>query len=152
MSERRHWQTLQAPEETGEFHEPLPADADGLVRLRTPGDPGPGPAPEEVSRRGFFGMMGLSAAAVTLAGCQRAPVAKVIPHLAKPEELVPGNSIFYASACAGCPAQCGVLLKTRDGRPIKVEGNPEHPWSRGGLCPAGQASVLSLYDASRARG
>ncbi|MGZ6097345.1 MAG: TAT-variant-translocated molybdopterin oxidoreductase, partial [Myxococcaceae bacterium] len=58
----------------------------------------------------------------------------------------------YASACAACPAQCGVLLRTRDGRPIKVEGNPEHPWSQGGLCPAGQASVLSLYDASRARG
>ncbi|HVP59725.1 MAG TPA: [Fe-S]-binding protein [Myxococcaceae bacterium] len=151
MSERRHWQTLELPEETGEFRDPLPADADGLVRLRTPEDPGPGPAPAEVSRRGFFGMMGLSAAAVTLAGCQRAPVTKLIPYLAKPEELVPGNSVFYASACAGCPAQCGVLLKTRDGRPIKVEGNPEHPWSRGGLCAAGQASLLSLYDASRAR-
>jgi len=138
MSERRHWQTL-------------PTAADGLVRLRTPGDPGPGPAPAEVSRRGFFGMMGLSAAAVTLAGCQRAPVTQLIPYLAKPEELVPGNSVFYASACAGCPAQCGVLLKARDGRPIKVEGNPEHPWSRGGLCAAGQASVLALYDASRAR-
>jgi molybdopterin-containing oxidoreductase family iron-sulfur binding subunit len=152
MPARRHWQTLETPEETGEFRELLPADVDGLVRLRMPGDPGPGPAPEEVSRRGFFGMMGLSAAAVTLAGCQRAPVARLIPYLAKPEEVVPGSSIFYASACAGCAAQCGVLLKTRDGRPIKVEGNPEHPWSRGGLCAAGQASVLSLYDASRARG
>ena len=152
MSERRHWQTLETPEERGEFPEPLPADADGLVRLRTPGEPGPGPAPAEVSRRGFFGMMGLSAAAVTLAGCQRAPVAKLIPYLSKPDELVPGNAVFYASACAGCSAQCGVLLRTRDGRPIKVEGNPEHPVSKGGLCAAGQASVLSLYDASRARG
>ena len=151
MSERRHWQTLEAPEETGEFREPLPAGPDGLVRLRSPGDPGPGPAPAEVSRRGFFGMMGLSAAAVTLAGCQRAPVTKLIPYLSKPDELVPGNAVFYASACSGCAAQCGVLLKTRDGRPIKVEGNPEHPVSRGGLCAAGQASVLSLYDASRAR-
>ncbi len=142
MSERRHWQTLETVEG---------ADAGGWQRVPQPERPGPGPAPAEVSRRGFFGMMGLSAAAVTLAGCQRAPVAKVIPYLAKPEELVPGNSVFYASACAGCPAQCGVLLKTRDGRPIKVEGNPEHPWSRGGLCAAGQASVLSLYDSSRAR-
>ncbi|HTS79821.1 MAG TPA: 4Fe-4S dicluster domain-containing protein [Myxococcaceae bacterium] len=152
MPERRHWQSLETPEERGEFRTPLPADADGLVRLRAPGDPGPGPAPAELSRRGFFGMMGLSAAAVTLAGCQRAPVTKLIPYLSKPEEVVPGNALFYASACAGCPAQCGVLLKTRDGRPIKVEGNPDHPWSRGGLCAAGQASVLSLYDASRARG
>ena len=151
MSERRHWQTLEAPEEMGEFREPLPADADGLVRLRSSGDSGPGPAPAEVSRRGFVGMMGLSAAAVTLAGCQRAPVTKLIPYLSKPDELMPGNAVFYASACAGCAAQCGVLLKTRDGRPIKVEGNPEHPVSRGGLCAAGQASVLSLYDASRAR-
>ena len=109
-------------------------------------------APVSLGRRTFVEMMGLSAATVGLAGCRRAPVKKVIPYLAKPDEITPGTSIWYASACPGCDAQCGVLFKARDGRPIKVEGNPEHPWSRGAVCAVGQASVLSLYDAARARG
>ncbi|WP_224242800.1 TAT-variant-translocated molybdopterin oxidoreductase [Hyalangium gracile] len=107
--------------------------------------------PDKSSRRDFFKVMGLSAAAAMTA-CQRAPVQKVIPFVAPPEEQSPGLSLWYASTCAGCSAGCGVLVKARDGRPIKIEGNEEHPLSRGGVCATGQASVLSLYDASRARG
>ena len=128
---------------------------------RGPGDEFDGPPPvvlgqrleskEPVTRRGFLQALGLSAAALG-AACNRAPVQKIIPFLIKPEEITPGVPLWYASTCAACPAQCGVLLKTRDGRPIKVEGNPQHPVSRGGLCATGQASVLSLYDAARARG
>jgi len=157
--EKKPWQSLAAlrgdPAELAraerEFAEELPvgpgAIASGhahgaLVQLRSGGD---------VSRRGFFGLMGLSAAAVGIAACQRAPVAKVVPYLSEPDGIVPGVSNWYASACAGCDAQCGVLLKSRDGRPIKVEGNPEHPLSQGGVCAVGQASIVSLYDASRAR-
>jgi molybdopterin-containing oxidoreductase family iron-sulfur binding subunit len=106
--------------------------------------------PDATSRRDFFKMMGLSATAALVA-CQRAPVQKVIPYVARPDEVTPGLALWYASTCGGCAAQCGLLLKTRDGRPIKVEGNDEHPVSRGGVCAVGQASVLSLYDASRAR-
>ncbi|MCP3140158.1 TAT-variant-translocated molybdopterin oxidoreductase [Pyxidicoccus xibeiensis] len=106
--------------------------------------------PDPSSRRDFFKVMGLSAAAAMVA-CQRAPVQKVIPYVARPDEVTPGLSLWYASTCGGCSARCGLLLKTRDGRPIKVEGNDEHPVSRGGVCAVGQASVLSLYDASRAR-
>ena len=106
--------------------------------------------PDANSRRDFFKVMGLSAAAAMVA-CNRAPVQKVIPYVARPDEVTPGLSLWYASTCNGCSAQCGLLLKTRDGRPIKVEGNDEHPVSKGGVCAVGQASVLSLYDASRAR-
>ncbi|AKJ01772.1 quinol:cytochrome c oxidoreductase iron-sulfur protein precursor [Archangium gephyra] len=106
--------------------------------------------PDASSRRDFFKVMGLSAAAAMVA-CQRAPVQKAVPFLTKPDELTPGLSLWYASTCGACSAQCGVLLKTRDGRPIKVEGNAEHPVSRGGVCAVGQASVLSLYDANRSR-
>jgi molybdopterin-containing oxidoreductase family iron-sulfur binding subunit len=106
--------------------------------------------PDASSRRDFFKVMGLSAAAAMVA-CQRAPVQKVIPYVARPDEVTPGLALWYASTCNGCSAQCGLLLKTRDGRPIKVEGNDEHPVSRGGVCAVGHASVLSLYDASRAR-
>ncbi|WNG49451.1 4Fe-4S dicluster domain-containing protein [Archangium minus] len=102
------------------------------------------------SRRDFFKVMGLSAAAAMVA-CQRAPVQKAVPFIAKPDELTPGLALWYATTCGACSAQCGVLLKTRDGRPIKVEGNEEHPVSRGGVCAVGQASVLSLYDANRSR-
>jgi molybdopterin-containing oxidoreductase family iron-sulfur binding subunit len=105
---------------------------------------------DESSRRDFFKVMGLSAAAAMVA-CQRAPVQKVVPYVSKPDEVTPGVALWYASTCGACPAQCGVLLKTRDGRPIKVEGNDEHPVSRGGVCATGQASVLALYDANRAR-
>ncbi|MBI3071394.1 MAG: [Fe-S]-binding protein [Deltaproteobacteria bacterium] len=110
------------------------------------------PPPASVNRRSFFKIMGLSTAAVAAAGCKRAPVAKIVPYLTKPEEVTPGEALWYASTCGACSAACGILLKTRDGRPIKVEGNEKHPASRGGVCAMGQASVLSLYDAARARG
>ncbi|MCP5112835.1 MAG: 4Fe-4S dicluster domain-containing protein [bacterium] len=65
------------------------------------------------------------------------------------EGAIPGKSNYYATVCGGCSAACGVLTKNRDGRPIKLEGNPEHPVSLGGLCAIGQASVLGLYDSQR---
>ena len=101
------------------------------------------------SRRGFLRAAGFTFAGAMLSSCTRAPQEKALPLLHQPEGIVPGSSSFYASTCAGCQAACGILAKVRDGRPIKLEGNPEHPWSRGGLCAAGQASILSLYDSHR---
>ena len=103
------------------------------------------------SRRGFFKTMGLSASAAALASCSRVPVQKIIPFLIQPEDITPGVAVWYASTCGACPASCGLLVKTRDGRPIKVEGNELHEVSKGGVCAIGQASVLTLYDAARAR-
>ncbi|MBI2815792.1 MAG: TAT-variant-translocated molybdopterin oxidoreductase [Acidobacteria bacterium] len=107
--------------------------------------------PSQFSRRSFLKAAGFTAAVAATVGCSRAPVEKAIPYLVQPEEIVPGVSYFYASGCGGCSAGCGVLVKTRDGRPIKLEGNPEHPLSHGGLCAAGQASLLSLYDSQRVK-
>jgi len=103
------------------------------------------------SRRDFFKVMGLSATAAMTA-CQRAPLQNILPLTRRPDELVPGVSLWYATLCGACPARCGLLVKTRDGRPIKVEGNPAHPVSQGAVCAVGQASLLGLYDADRARG
>jgi molybdopterin-containing oxidoreductase family iron-sulfur binding subunit len=114
-----------------EFSEPVVALSDGF------------------DRRDFLKGAGFAVAAATLTGCNRAPVEKAIPLLVQPEDLVPGKAYFYASTCDGCSAACGTLVKNRDSRPIKLEGNPEHPVTRGGLCAAGQASLLGLYDASR---
>jgi len=102
-----------------------------------------------VDRRDFLRVSGFSLAVSLAAGCQRTPVEKAIPFLIQPEEVVPGRPLFYASTCAGCTAGCGVLVKCRDGRPIKLEGNAEHPLSKGGLCAVGQASPLGLFDTQR---
>ena len=105
----------------------------------------------EASRRDFLTRVGFGIAASAFTGCSRGLVQKAIPYLNKPEEITPGVALWYATTCAACAAGCGLLVKTRDGRPIKVEGNDQ---SRlfGGTCASGQASVLSLYDSERLRG
>jgi MoCo/4Fe-4S cofactor protein with predicted Tat translocation signal len=125
--------------------------ATGLVQISTSEFPEPLDRPaEQFNRRSFLKAAGFAAAvAAAGAGCSRAPVEKAIPYLIQPEEIVPGVSYFYASTCGGCATGCGVLVKNLDGRPIKLEGNPEHPLSRGGLCAVGQASLLALYDSQR---
>lgn len=105
--------------------------------------------PEEYDRRDFLKMMGAFTALLGLAACGRRPVEKIIPYLNQPLDLVPGVPNWYSSTCVECPAACGVLVKTREGRPIKLEGNPEHPVNEGGLCARGQASLLNLYDPER---
>jgi molybdopterin-containing oxidoreductase family iron-sulfur binding subunit len=105
----------------------------------------------QVSRRGFLKAAGFATAAA-LTSCTRAPVEKAIPYLNQPEGVVPGRASWYGSTCAGCSAGCGIQAKWRDGRPIKLEGNPDHPVSRGGLCAAGQAAILDLYDSARLKG
>jgi molybdopterin-containing oxidoreductase family iron-sulfur binding subunit len=72
-----------------------------------------------------------------------------MPYLIQPENVVAGRSQYYASTCGACPAGCGVLGKVRDGRPIKLEGNPEQAISGGATCATGQASILGLYDSLR---
>ncbi len=96
-------------------------------------------------RRGFLKGLGLGAAAT---GCQQLPVKYSMPYLIPPEEILPGKSINYASTCTACSSGCGLMVTVRDGRPIKLEGNPDHP-SGGGLCSIGQAQLRELYDASR---
>ncbi len=103
------------------------------------------------SRRSFLKLVGFGLAG-SVAACSRAPTSKVIPYLVAPEEIVPGKSYSIATTCSGCEAGCGVLATCMDGRPIKLEGNPDSPISRGGLCASGQANLLSLYDERRLDG
>ena len=101
-------------------------------------------------RREFLTVMGASMAMASLS-CARRPVHKIIPYVTKPEESTPGIPTWYASVSKDCPCGCGLLVKTRESRPIKLEGNPDHPLNRGKLCARAQASVLSLYDPDRMR-
>lgn len=103
-----------------------------------------------ISRRTFLEVLGYSTAALALSGC-RAPEQAIVPYLKQPVELTPGVASWFASVCGGCSAACGTLVKVRDGRPIKLEGNPDHPLSSGGLCALAHGMVFSLYDPERLR-
>jgi MoCo/4Fe-4S cofactor protein with predicted Tat translocation signal len=99
-------------------------------------------------RRDFLKLMGFGIAAATLASCET-PIRKAIPYLNKPEEVDPGIANFYASTYFNGSDYNSILVKTREGRPIKLEGNPESPVTRGGLSARAQAAVLNLYDKGR---
>ncbi len=102
-------------------------------------------------RRDFLKMMGFSVAAASLAACE-APVRKAIPYLNKPVDVDPGIANYYASTYLNGGDYCSVLVKTREGRPIKIEGNELSKVTYGGTNAQVQASVLSLYDEERLRG
>ncbi len=125
-----------------EFHEALPLDevlSENNMGL-------------SANRRDFLKFFGFSVAAVSLAACNKTPVRNIVPYLVKPEEITPGVANYYNSTCGACSSGCGVTVKTREGRPIKVDGNVLSPVSGGGLCSTGQASILSLYDTERLSG
>ncbi|MEK6625231.1 MAG: molybdopterin-dependent oxidoreductase, partial [Bdellovibrionota bacterium] len=99
-------------------------------------------------RRDFLKIMGIGLASMPLVSCMRIPVKKALPYLYKNDTVVPGVANWYATYH---PINGGaaLLVKTREGRPIKIEGNPACPHSQGGLMAIHQASVLSLYDSHR---
>lgn len=122
-----------------EFHEALPLDE---VLDATDFD-------LSSNRRDFLKIFGFSVSAVALAACSKAPVKYAIPYVVKPENITPGNANYYATTCGGCNTGCGTIVKNREGRPIKLDGNDMSPISKGALCATGQASILSLYDVNR---
>jgi MoCo/4Fe-4S cofactor protein with predicted Tat translocation signal len=104
-----------------------------------------------ISRKKFLALLAASAA-FAAAGCSNyRDKGEIVPYTRKPEEITPGVADYYASTCSGCSQRCGMLVKTREGRPIKLDGNPDHPLNRGALCARGQASILGLYDPARLR-
>ncbi|MBS1961593.1 MAG: Fe-S-cluster-containing hydrogenase [Bdellovibrionales bacterium] len=101
-----------------------------------------------IKRRDFLTLMGASMAMASFA-CARRPVHKIIPYVVKPEEVTGGIANYYATTCP--ETGYGVLAKVREGRPIKLEGNPEHGMSRGAISARVHASILDLYDMDRAK-
>ncbi len=102
-----------------------------------------------MSRKQFLGLVSASAA-FAAAGCTNyRDKGEIVPYNKKPEELTLGIANYYASTCNGCEQSCGILIKTREGRPIKIDGNPDHPVNKGKICSKGQASILNLYSPER---
>jgi MoCo/4Fe-4S cofactor protein with predicted Tat translocation signal len=104
------------------------------------------------NRRDFLKYLGFSLGAATIAAGCEIPVRRAIPYVIKPDEIVPGVATYYASTFVEGGDYCPVLVKTREGRPIKVEGNALSPITSGGTSARAQAMVLSLYDTNRLRG
>ena len=102
-----------------------------------------------ISRRKFLALLSASAALTATACSDYRDKGEIIPYNKRPEEIFPGVANQYASTCNGCKQACGILIKTREGRPIKVDGNPDHPINKGKICAKGQASILNLYDPER---
>ena len=103
------------------------------------------------SRRDFLKYVGFSVGAATIAASCETPIRKAIPYVTKPDTIVPGVATYYASSFYRAGQFCPVLVKTREGRPIKIEGNGLSPFAGGGTSARVQASVLDLYDQSRYR-
>jgi molybdopterin-containing oxidoreductase family iron-sulfur binding subunit len=101
------------------------------------------------SRRDFLKWCGITISAAVLAACEKTPVKYALPYVKKPAEQLPSVPDYYASSFFDGQIFQSVLVKVRDGRPIKVEGNPSYPLTEGGTHARGQASVLSLYDHTR---
>ena len=147
---KKYWKGIEELQETpeflrhkqNEFAEELPVDELlGDEKL----------ADSSTNRRDFLKLLGFSVTAASLAACET-PVRKAIPYLNKPEEITPGVANYYASTYYDGLDFASVLVKTREGRPIKVDGNELCPITGGGSHARIQASVLSLYDSARISG
>ncbi|MCB0707321.1 MAG: TAT-variant-translocated molybdopterin oxidoreductase, partial [Saprospiraceae bacterium] len=103
----------------------------------------------QTNRRDFLKYLGFGLGAATIAASCDIPIKRAIPYVTKPDQIVPGVAAYYASSFVKGGDYCAVLVKTREGRPIKIEGNTLSGVTKGGTSARAQASVLSLYDTNR---
>lgn len=141
FGERHLWRSLEEASGTPEFEEYLQREFPSQLAVWE--DP--------VGRRAFLKLMAASLAFAGISGCTRSPEEKIVPYVRAPEDLVPGKPLFYATAMPRNGFGYGVLVESHMGRPTKIEGNPEHPVTRGGTDVFMQASILGLYDPDRSQ-
>ncbi|TAE47259.1 MAG: 4Fe-4S dicluster domain-containing protein [Bacteroidetes bacterium] len=147
MSKPRYWRGLEELEQTPEFiaraKNEFPSDIpmDQVLKEVAEEDSG-----LQANRRDFLKVLGFGLSAAALAACAEGPVKKAIPYVNKPQDIIPGVANWYASTA---PTGTPVLVRTREGRPIKLEGNPDSRIAKGGLSAIGHASLLNLYETER---
>jgi molybdopterin-containing oxidoreductase family iron-sulfur binding subunit len=137
----RFWRSLEELADTESFRQ----------WLRQEFPPGASGEPDDPSRRRFLQLMAASFALAGISACTRQPREAIVPYVQQPEQILPGKPLYYATATLLGGFATGVLVETHEGRPTKVEGNPEHPASLGASDAFMQASVLELYDPDRSQ-
>jgi MoCo/4Fe-4S cofactor protein with predicted Tat translocation signal len=144
--DKRLWQSLEELSDTKEFRafkeNEFPANADLQMPSRFT---------DEVGRRDMLKMIGVSAALTGLGACTKLPTEYIVPYVRPPEEIIPGRPLFYASSVVSQGVAAGVLVWSYEGRPTKMEGNPEHPGSLGAADVFTMASILNMYDPDRSQ-
>jgi len=135
------WRSLESVAETAEFkdylHREFPTNASEWL------DP--------VGRRSFLKLMSASMALAGVTACTVQPTELIVPYVRQPEEEIPGRPLFFATAMSLGGVATGVLVESHEGRPTKIEGNPDHPASQGATDLFAQGSVLTLYDPDRSQ-
>jgi len=135
------WRSLEAVAETAEFkdylHREFPTNASEWL------DP--------VGRRSFMKLMSASMALAGVTACTVQPTELIVPYVRQPEEEIPGKPLFFATAMSLGGVATGLLVESHEGRPTKIEGNPDHPASQGATDLFAQGSVLTLYDPDRSQ-
>jgi molybdopterin-containing oxidoreductase family iron-sulfur binding subunit len=138
---KRYWRSMEELADTPEFGE--------LVAREFPSQASEWIDP--VSRRNFLKVMGASMALAGLAGCTKQPDEPIMAYVKAPEDLILGRPVYFASAFPFTTGAVPVLIKSDAYRPIKVDGNPEHPYVQGGSDPITQATLLDMYDPDRSQ-
>jgi MoCo/4Fe-4S cofactor protein with predicted Tat translocation signal len=141
ITKSRYWQSLQEADDSQTSVKTSPSEfPDGASEWLDP-----------LGRRKFLKLMSASIALAGVGACTRQPLRTIVPYVRQPEELVPGRPLFFATALTLAGYARGVLVETHEGRPTKIEGNPEHPASRGASDIFMQAEILMLYDPDRSQ-
>ncbi len=141
ITEPGHWRSLQELAGSEEFENVVHREfQSGASEWQDP-----------LSRRKFLKLMSASIALAGVGACTRQPTERIVPYVRQPEELIPGQPLFFATALTRAGYARGVLVETHEGRPTKIEGNPEHPASLGASDVFMQAEILVLYDPDRSQ-
>src|SRR6266581_4744891 len=139
---KQYWRTLEELAGDPQFEE--------LLHREFPRQ-APSEWDDSVDRRDFLKLMAASLAFAGLSGCGRTPEQYVVPYVKQPDGMTLGRPQFYATAMPFGADAIGVLVESHEGRPTKIEGNPDHPSSLGATNAFAQASILNLYDTDRAQ-
>ncbi len=141
QSGKKYWRSIEEHADTPEFREFVSKEYPHEIEEWD----------NSLSRRNFVKVMGASMALAGLSGCVVMPPAKIVPYVRPQEGILPGKANFFATAMTVGGVATGLLAKSYEGRPVKVEGNTDHPGSRGATDILAQASVLGMYDPDRSQ-
>lgn len=138
---KKYWQSLEELSDTPEFQQWVDDEFPDRDTLKT------------LDRRDFLKFMGGSLLMASLAGCRSVfmPTEKVVPYVNAPEGMAAGESLYFATAASRGGYATGIVVRSTMGRPIKIDGNPDHPSSLGGVDAITQATLLDLYDPDRSQ-